>query len=527
MNGLDREGDWRRLHPATPFLRSAQLLYALVFAAIAARLGGPGLIVLVISAALVAALITASYLRYRYRLTDDGLIIQHGVLFRQRRVVPRSRIQNVDLRAGLFLQILGVVTARVETAGGQGSEAALHVVSREEGRRLRESLVARPAASPQPLSRPAVYDWAGADDMSAVAVPVQLAPDHAAVDVATETVVQKVTVRDLIIAGATSNRAGLLVAALLGGDYFLDILPTDWLLRKILPAEFMQPEAAVTSLVETAQHDLRAFAIGVIVLVLFFGLAGWGLSVLASVIRFYDFTLSQSGGEIRVAYGSFTRREKGFRCSRVQNVQVEEPIIRRWFGLASVKVQTAGYGPTVKADDRIETLTPIVRHADIAPYLQLIHPELSWQDVEWRPSHPRARRRLFLRRAFLVVVVTGALTAVIGTNGLAFILALIPAWFLATLHYRHLGHAWTRGHMLVREGLWTRRTYIVPIRKIQSLHFKQTPFQRRLNLGTLIMETAGSPIEWHSPRSIDLGRDYGLALMDRLGAAVRRTGLVF
>jgi uncharacterized membrane protein YdbT with pleckstrin-like domain len=123
--------------------------------------------------------------------------------------------------------------------------------------------------------------------------------------------------------------------------------------------------------------------------------------------------------------------------------------------------------------------------------------------------------------------VTGALTAVIGTNGLAFILALIPAWFLATLHYRHLGHAWTRGHMLVREGLWTRRTYIVPIRKIQSLHFKQTPFQRRLNLGTLIMETAGSPIEWHSPRSIDLGRDYGLALMDRLGAAVRRTGLVF
>jgi putative membrane protein len=526
MSGPNGEHDWRRLHPATPFLRSAQLLYALLFAVIAARLGGPGLIVLLVSAALVAVAITASYLRFRYRLTTDSLIIQHGVLFRQRRVVPRSRIQNVDLRAGLVPQILGVVTARVETAGGQGTEATLHVVSRAEGHRLREALVARPAPSPSSIAQPD-FDRPGVPDTSVTPDPSEPASDHTTGPIEPETVVQRVAVTDLVIAGATSNRAGLLVAALLGGDYFFDILPTDWLLRKILPPELIQPEAAVTSLVETAQHDLHAFAIGVVVLVLFFGLAGWGLSVLASVIRFYDFTLTENAGELRVKYGSFTRREKGFRRSRVQNAQIEEPIIRRWFGLATVKVQTAGYGPTVKADERIETLTPIVRRADISPYLKLVHPELRWEDIVWRPAHPRARRRLFVRRAALVLVASGALTAVLGPGGLTLLLALVPAWFLAALHYRHLGHAWTRDQVLVREGFWTRRTYIVPIRKIQALHFRQSPFQRRLGLGTLIMETAGSPLEWHAPRSIDLGSDYGLALMDRLGAAVRRTGLVF
>ncbi len=526
MNGPEGEHDWRRLHPATPFLRSAQLLYALVFAAIAARLGGPAFIVLLVSAALVATAITLSYLRFRYRLTTDSLIIQHGVLFRQRRVVPRSRIQNVDLRAGLVPQILGVVTARVETAGGQGTEATLHVVSRGEGHRLREALVARPAQRPALSPELEDSDRAVAESLASPE-PFEPVSSRTSVDIEPATVVQRVAVKELIIAGATSNRAGLLVAALLGGDYFLDILPTDWLLRKILPAELMQPEAAVTSLVETAQHDLGVFTIGVIALVLFFGLAGWGLSVLASVIRFFDFTLTESAGELRVSYGSLTRREKGFRRSRVQNTQIEEPIIRRWFSLATVKVQTAGYGPTVKADERIETLTPIVRQADIGLYLQLVHPGLDWKDIEWRPSHPRARRRLFIRRAALVLVASGALTAVLGPSGLTFLLALVPAWFLATLHYRHLGHAWTTDHVLVREGFWTRRTHVVPIRKIQALHFRQSPFQRRLGLGTLIMETAGSPIEWHSPRSIDLGVDYGLALMDRLGAAVRRTGLLF
>lgn len=526
MNELEGRDGWRRLHPTTPFLRSVQLLYALVFAAIAAQLAGHGLIVLLGSAALVAAAITASYLRFRYRLTEDSLIIQHGVLFRQRRVVPRSRIQNVDLRAGLLQQVLGVVTARIETAGGEGTEATLHVVTRDEGNRLRQTLVARPSASPaaSPASALELQDRLDAHAFGALPEAAST-PFGDRVEIGT--VVQRVTLKDLVIAGATSNRVGLLVAALLGGNYFLDILPTDWLLRKVLPPELMEPEAAVNSLVQTAQHDLRAFAIGLVALTLFFGLAGWGLSIIASVIRFFDFTLTEREGELKVSYGLFTRREKGFRRSRVQNVQIEEPIIRRWFGLATLKVQTAGYGSGVKAEDRIETLSPILRDSDIADYLRIIDPDFSWSTVEWRPSHPRARRRLFIRRAALVIVASGALTVVVGPVGLALLLGLVPAWFLAVFHYRHLGHALTGSYVLVREGLWTRRSYIVPIRKIQALHFRQTPFQRRLRLGTLAVDTAGNPLDWQSPRSIDLGTDYGLDLMDGLGAAVRRTGIVF
>jgi uncharacterized membrane protein YdbT with pleckstrin-like domain len=98
---------------------------------------------------------------------------------------------------------------------------------------------------------------------------------------------------------------------------------------------------------------------------------------------------------------------------------------------------------------------------------------------------------------------------------------------LANAHYRHLGHARSESYVLVREGLWNRRTYIVPVRKIQALHFRQTPFQRRLGLGTLSFETAGNPFEWHAPRSIDLGKAYGLKLQSALATQVTATGLSF
>lgn len=525
MSGPENGDGWRRLHPVTPLLRSVQLLYAFIFGALAAQFGGPVLLVLLASLAALAAWLTAGYLRFRYKVTDESLIIHHGVLFRQRRVIPRSRIQNVDLRAGLAQQALQVVTARIETAGGQGTEALLHVVSRAEGARLRDDLVALPSSADRPITATAparvdgppreLFDGITLSSTASQASPIP------------EVTVHRTSLLDLVIAGATSNRAGLLVAGLLGGDYLLDFMPTDWLVQRFVSPELVEAEAAVNSLLQSARHDVGMFILGVFALVLFFALAGWGLSVFLSVVRYFDFTLTQTGGELRVNYGLLTRREKGFRRSRVQNIQIEESILRRWLGLASLQVQTAGYGPGVKSEDRMEALTPIARSVEVGGYLQAIYPDFEWSDVQWRRSHPRARQRFFIRRA-LVIALAASLTATfVDPAGLILLVALIPAWLLASAHYRHLGHARLGPYVLVREGFWTRRTYVVPVRKIQALHVRESPFQRRLGLGTVSVETAGNPLDWHAPRSVDVGRAYGIELMDSLAYEVTGTGLTF
>jgi putative membrane protein len=511
MTAPENGDDWQRLHPATPLLRSFQLLYAFALGAFAASFGiGLSLAILLTVAIAIAAWVIISYLRFRYRVTDDSLLVNYGVLFRQQRVIPRSRIQNVDLQAGMLSQILRVTTARIETAGGGATEATLHVVSREEGNRLRTILVGPGSEAPQVLHG----ETAGAE-----AAVLQPPPGH-------YSLVRRLTPFDLGIAGATSNRAGVLIGALLGGDVLFDFMPTDWLLQRVLPPQYLEADAAANALLETAQHDFGAFLTGLFVLTIFFGIAGWAISILGTVARYYDFTLRRNNGELQVSYGLFTRREKGFRRARVQNVQIEEPILRRWLGLATLKVQTAGYGPAMKASERMEVLAPIARRREIAAYLGSVYSEFDWDDVEWRPSHPRARRRMFIRRALVILPVTAALS-ILSLYAILLLLTLIPAWLLANAHYKHLGHARSGPYVLVREGLWTQRTYVVPVRKIQALHLAQTPFQRRLGLATLQIETAGNPYEWHSPRSIDLGFGYATEMLDGLAAEVVGTGLVF
>lgn len=540
---MREEGDgWRRLHPLTPVLRSVQFLYALALGAFAAWVSAGARLVLVLAVLAVggAVLSIIAYLRFRYRLTDENLVITHGILVRRRRVIPRSRIQNVDLRAGLLQQVLGTTTARIETAGGRGSEALLHVVSRREGVRLRRVLVEARRERVSPSGIPSESPGSSARETEAARFPrgvheagvgrerAEVPRDRLAAEPAGEPgSFYRVGLVDLIIAGATSNRAGVLVGALLGGDYLFDFMPTDWLLRRFLPAEVVEPGAAVDSLVETASHDVGAFLTVLVVLGVAFAVAGWGLSVAATVARFFDFALTWHGDELQVSYGLFTRQEKSLRRGRVQNVQVEEPILRRWLGLASLRLQTAGYGPGVKASERVETLAPILRRRELGDYLPTVLPGLQWDAIEWRPSHPRSRRRMFLRRAAVVALATGVLVVNVGMPGLFLLVGLAPAWLLARAHYRHLGHARAGDYVLLREGLWTRRTFIVPVRRIQALHFRQSPFQRRLGLGTLSVETAGNPYEWHGPRGIDLGQDYGTGWMEGLATQVAATGITF
>ena len=519
---------WQRLHPLTPALRSLQLLYVLILAIAFRSFGGAAaessrfpaggefsaLVATIMLAAFLFGIlvVTLSYFRFRYRVTEESLVITHGVLFRRRRVIPRSRIQNVDLRAGPLQQLLGVAAARIETAGGADTEATLSVVSRAEGVRLRETLVR--SATEGRLRAPA------AATSIAPAAPTAAPPP-------VPTSVRRLSLLDLAIAGATSNRVGVLVGALFGGNFIFDFMPTDRLLRRVLPPKLVDSAPGFESLVDVASHDFQAFLAGAAALALVFGLAGWAISVLASALRYFDFTLTESSGELRVSYGLFTRREKGFRRGRVQNLQIEESILRRWLGLASIRVQTAGYGPATKQDERMETLTPIARSAEIREYLSTVWPDFDWDGIAWRPSHPRSLRRMFVRRAAVIVPIALVLTAVVHPAGLLVLLALIPARFLAALHYRHRGHFRSEAYLLTREGFWNRRTYIVPIRKIQALHLKQSPFQRRLGLGTLTLETAGNPYDRREAGAVDLGAGYGFALAKELAGDVTATGLTF
>jgi membrane protein YdbS with pleckstrin-like domain len=57
---------------------------------------------------------------YRYEVTELGLYVARGWLWRRWQIVPHARVQTVDTTAGPLLRLFGLVSVAVTTASAAG-----------------------------------------------------------------------------------------------------------------------------------------------------------------------------------------------------------------------------------------------------------------------------------------------------------------------------------------------------------------------------------------------------------------------
>jgi membrane protein YdbS with pleckstrin-like domain len=103
----------------------------------------PGLLVGLVALVSIALAILWPGLRYRYwrwLVEPDRVLIQRGVLWRSRSLLPRVRIQHVDTRSSPLQRWLGLATLIIYTAGTRGADAEIPGLAAEQAERLREEL---------------------------------------------------------------------------------------------------------------------------------------------------------------------------------------------------------------------------------------------------------------------------------------------------------------------------------------------------------------------------------------------------
>lgn len=419
----------------------------------------------------------AEYLAFRYRVAGDELILDSGVLSRRHRVIPLSRVQNLELRQNALQRAFGVAELRVETAGGDTEEPVPLVLGRPEAERLRAELLAR-------------RDRAGA------VAPAEIAPS--------ERLLARLSTRDLALAGATANEAGIIAAALIGAIEAAYRLPLG------LPRPRLDPRVWIPDL-----PLLGTVIFGLGLLVVLLSLA-WLVSVAGALIRYWDFTLERAGGELRKRYGGLERREVTVPLARVQALRVEESLLRRPLGLASLKIETAGGRPG-EGRRGAEAFLPLAPTHDVPRLSAAVFDGLALEGLRFRPVHPYARRRAFVRYSVGVLALSGGSVLWLGPVALWLLALLLPAYLAAHAHYRHLGYALLPGYIVARSGFWNRVTWIVPERRVQTAHLVETPFQRRKRVATLVVDTAAGQVP-----IVDLRRDEALSLLGEIAERAAR-----
>jgi putative membrane protein len=414
----------------------------------------------------------AQYLRFRYEVTEASLVLDSGVWRREHRVIPLARIQNIDLKQSVLQRMLGVAELQVETAGGESSEAALSVLGLQEAEALRAHLLA-------------------------------LRADVADVEERESTLVAKLSMRDLLLAGATANEAGIIAAVLIGATELA------YELRLNLPLPGLDWRALVFE--QSAGELVRgAVVVGAGLLLL-----AWAFSVLGAVLSYSGFTLQRTGSELHMRYGLLVRRQAAVPLERVQVIRIEESLLRRPLGLAALKIETAATAPGKGQHRGVEAFLPLTRARDASGLVAVVFEGLDYDALEFQPVDSLARRHAFWRYALMLLLITVGLGAFIGAAGL-WTLALLPmAYVAAHLHYRSLGYAVSSGFIAARGGWLNRITWVIPLRRVQTLHERATLFQRRHRLSSLIVDTAAG-----GARVPDLRRPAARDLLEQLSRAL-------
>ncbi|MGW4831209.1 PH domain-containing protein [Amycolatopsis japonica] len=391
----------------------------------------------------------------RYRLTPDRLETAFTLVFRSRKSLQRERIRNVDLTANPLHRLFGVAVVTIGTgsheSGGQG-RIKLNPVSRAEAERLRAELLRRAETVETDEDAPLAEldrSWIRYAPMSFLTPALGLAAGGGLMQV--------------------SEWAGLQKGLI------------DWVIGLFRGIPLV---VAILILLAIAMLVGLVGALGL-----------W-------VEMWWNYRLDrEAGGTLRVRRGLFTTRSISIEERRMRGIDLVEPLGNRISGAARVDAIATGMR---QSDDKDKTdyhtllpAAPVATANRIAA--AVLREPVSPTEAVRLTGHPRAARGRLLRWWIGSVVVLLAIFAILGflltdvllVIGAALGVVLLPASVLLALDaYRNLGHGITGRYLVGRHGTVRRSTFALERDGVIGWTVKQSIFQRRKGLLTVVATTA-------------------------------------
>jgi putative membrane protein len=478
----------RRVHPATiaiKFLKDAPRTVIGIPAvlAVTSEIGWVNLALLALAAVVIIALAEwISWRSFRYGIGTGEIVIESGVLSRNRRAIPFERVQDIDIERGPLARLFGLAKARIETGGSGQDEGVLDSITLDEADRLRAAI------------RAGRVELVAGEDAARVEALVG------------SELLYAIGPRRLLLLGLF-NFSLLYLAVLFG------ILNT---VEPWIPFDIYDPGRWLGFVGEERVRNLTAGGIAAILLIAVF--LGVVTGLVTTLLREFGFRLLAEGKRFRRERGLLTRTEVVLPKRRIQLAFAQTGPVRRALGLAELRFQTLGGAGESGGQ---QSVAPLARTDELARIVE----EAGAMTMPGRGSLERIARGHVLRSTLrvglpLLLLILASAWWDPRALGALLLLSLLPVG--AALDRRFSGYLLRDDLLFSAGGLWRQRLWILPVYKAQSLTLSRSPLQRALGLATLAVDTAGAPA-LGGLRIIDLrvetARELAATVAARLGAA--------
>jgi len=401
-----------------------------------------------------------TYFRFYFHVEDGAIIIDKGVLRRTKTNIPFERIQTINLQQNIVHQIFGVVSLEIDTAGAKKSELTIDALKKEDAEALRMFILEEK------------------DQLTVASNEDEVAEEKE--ETAEETIL-KLDVGDLVKVGVSQNH--LRSMAIL----FAFVFST---LNELTDNVTDVVEEQLSGYQEALLSNTWIVFLGSVIIV---AIISFIYSLINTILKNFELKLSTKKGGLKLVRGLLNREEISINKSKVQNISWSDNPLRSLFSMYTVQIEQASSSQADQLKAKIKI--PGSYMEQVQNILQVVFGQKKIQSDERYRVSILLKYRIFIFSGVLPALLAAGIGYLnLGLPGLWFLTWMPLVWLSTSLYYMKRSFQLDDELLQNNRGTFGNHFEMLHIYKVQAVSIKQSWYQRRKMLASVVLHTAAGSI---------------------------------
>lgn len=418
------------------------------------------LIALVIAIGVIAYL---KYLNFTFYLdhNKNEFIIQEGIFNKTNTTVQLYKIQQVNITQNLLQRAINVYSLEVDTAGSNDKEGKIKAISHELALELKSALLQNETTFP---SNEALA--IGSEETTSISQPFL-----------------KISLLSLLKMGMTSNYIRSFSLLLLFFFTILDYVEKvfgDELYTKNTIKNYVNFELMLQSI-------FVLFLIFIVLIIVF--------NVARMLIKYFDYTINKQKGSLLISYGLINTNSTIVKPEKVQITSVSRNYFQKKLDVLELSIKQATHGDKEERGSKINI--PGCNELEKNAVLNLIFSKIPEKGVMLEPNFRKLGFAIFLTIILPLLVYYRIKTSIPNFDYHYDYLVPVYVIFVGLVQYfkyRNSRLFINNDFIILQSGAWDISNEIIEPNRIQAITTSQLFWHKNINIGSLILHTAGGNI---------------------------------
>ncbi|WP_298901671.1 PH domain-containing protein [uncultured Psychroserpens sp.] len=400
------------------------------------------------------------YLHFRFHINQDDFHLSTGIFNKDNTIISKSKIQNVYIKQNFLQQLINVVSLNIETAGDNKSEIEIHALDKPTALLLKREL----------------FDQQESNILSGNITGSSEQEQQ-------KQVFFKVSPKRLLLEGVSQNhlKSFAIIASFVFGLYyeFKDYVK-DLKIRERIEA-----------IAEFDETTLLGIFLTNVIIVLFAVLFSLLFSVIKTFVTNFDLEVVENQKTIEINKGLLNKVSLSLTPSRIQNIVIKTNRIKQYFGLHTMSVNQA----MVSAKQKKNFVIIALEKSQVDHLIDKILKHYTLDSDVDKPT--QYYKRILALKILVTALLVNMVAFFIFGNGALWVnafllpLAILYVYFGYKKAYYHINDRF----VTVGGGVIDTTTNILEIHKIQAVKLRQSIFQKRRQIASVIITTASKSVK--------------------------------